>query len=189
MGPVPIYYEHDEPDHRAEAHMAVSGKNRKTEKRWQFEPGEDHIQVEVPEEERTTLFPDGCFGEYEADLRELEKYYNEDRYLFSRTDQCAPELIPAAECLLDTLDQMLSASVFIFDEYGSSGLRKLAVDLMDRICKDSYAAGEKVSAHVSWMLQQFPEDEILREDLKEIDETFTDFYLEAYGVMIKKKKC
>ena len=188
MGSVPIYYEFDEPDNQDGPVKSVSEKKRDTEQGWQYEPRTELIHIDVPKHEWIVLFPDDNYGKIGADLKNLEKAYNEDRYHFYQTDYHTPELIPAAEYLQDSLDQMLAAAVYIFDEYGSPKLQECALALMDRVCKDSYAAGEKVSGHVKWMLQQFPEDDILREDLKDIDEAFTDFYLEAYSILIKNKK-
>lgn len=191
MKPVRIYYECDEPEQVPEEHISIASKTPKTdnEKRWHPSPRMNSVSLSAVPDEKIVLFPDAEYGEYENDLREVESRYNMDHELFQLTGYDAPELIPSAEQLQDTLNDLLNAAALIFDKFGRiPGLQDRALEIMNRICKDSYAIGEKVSKHVKYMSKQFPDDEVLHEDLKEIDESFTDFYLEAYSMMVKYRK-
>ncbi len=191
MNPVPIYYEKDEPEQEGEKFISISNKNHKeeTKKRLKLSPRPFPAQVSIPTDDRIALFPEMDFGEYADDLREIETRYNIDWMLFQKTGFDAPELIPAAEQMQDTLTDVLNAAELIYDEFGKiDGMPEQAVEIMNRVCKDSYAVGEEVSKHVKYMMTQFPGDEELHDDLKEIDEGFTDFYLDAYSVMVKYRK-
>lgn len=191
MNPVPIYYEKDEPDQEPEKYISISNKNNKGEnkKRLQISPRPIPLHTIVLPEDKIILFPEKDYGEYTDDLREIEIRYNIDWQLFQQTAYDTPELIPAAEQMQDTLTDLLNGAKLIFEEFSEiNGLQDHALELMNRVCKDSYAIGEEVSRHVKFMIKQFPNDEVLHEDLKEIDESFTDFYLDAYSMMVKYRK-
>ena len=191
MNPVPIYYENDEPEQEPEKYISISNKNNKGEnkKRLQISPRPIPLHTIVLPEDKIILFPEKDYGEYTDDLREIEIRYNIDWQLFQQTAYDTPELIPAAEQMQDTLTDLLNAARLIFEEFSEiNGLQDHSLELMNRVCKDSYAIGEEVSRHVKFMIKQFPNDEVLHEDLKEIDESFTDFYLDAYSMMVKYRK-
>lgn len=191
MNPVTIYYESDEQDRETEDYISISNIIHKEEnqKRLKLSPRSVSIHMTIQPEDRIALFPEIEYGEYEDNLREIETRYNIDRIQFQKTGFDAPELIPAAEQMQDTLADLLNAAKLIFDEFGkTAGVSEQALEIMNRVCKDSYAIGEEVSRHVKFMMKQFPDDAELRDDLKEIDESFTDFYLEAYSVMVKYRK-
>ena len=191
MQSVPIYYEESEPEekHGDYTHITHISKNQEKDKRWHPEPRITSVSVEVPPEQWIDLFPDEDYGDYESDLREVEKRYNEDHMEFYAANIHDPELIPCAEQFQDTLAELMTAARLIFDKIGKTPEMKVcALAVMNRISKDCYALEDSVSRHAKWMMDRYPDDEVLRSDMNEIDSLFLDFYLDVYNTIGRYKK-
>lgn len=190
MQSVPIYYENNETNDGEEyTHISHINHNKEKETRWHPEPRLTPVSVTVSPEQWISLFPDEDYGDYESDLREVEKRYNEDRAQFYAADIHDPELIPCAEQLQETLAELMTAARLLFDKISRTEELKLcALAIMNRISKDCYALEEAVSRHAKLMEEQYPDDNILKDDLNEIDSLFLDFYLDVYNTMGRYKK-
>lgn len=190
MQPVPIYYDNNE-DETTEKYSEPKHINQHYEKkaRWHPEPRFIPAPVVISPDQWTDLFPDEDYGDYESDIREVERRYNEDRIQFYSADIHDPELIPCAEQLRDTLAEVMTAARLIFDKLSFSHELKLcAMAVMNRVLKDCYALEDAVSKHAKWMMDQYPEDEVLHFDMTEIDSLFLDFYLDVYNTIGNYKK-
>ena len=191
MHPVPIYYENNETDENFEntTHSTHINQNQAKDRRWHPEPRENTIPVTVPPDQWIELFPEADYGEYGSDLREVERRYNEDRTAFYAADIQDPELIPCAEQLQDTLAELMTAARLLFDKIGNTPeLRVCALAIMNRISKDCYALEDAVSKHAKIMEEQYPDDDVLKADLTEIDSLFLDFYLDVYNTLGRYRK-
>ena len=185
MQSVPIYYENNEPNEGAGyTHIKYTNHNKEKDTRWHPEPRITSSSVTVSPEQWISLFPDEDYGDYESDLREVEKRYNEDRAQFYAADIHDPELIPCAEQLQETLAELMTAARLLFDKIARTNELKLcALAIMNRISKDCYALEDAVSRHAKLMEEQYPDDEILKDDLNEIDSLILDFYLDVHNTM------
>ena len=191
MHPVPIYYENSQTEDEIinTTHSTHINQNQAKDKRWHPEPRENSVIVTVAPEQWIQLFPEADYGEYESDLREVEKRYNEDRTAFYAAEIQDPELIPCAEQMQDTLAELMTAARLLFDKIGNTPeLKVCALAIMNRISKDCYALEDAVSRHAKIMEEQYPDDEILKADLTEIDSLFLDFYLDVYNTMGRYRK-
>ena len=191
MHPVPIYYENSETEDEVinTTHSTHINQNQAKDKRWHPEPRGNSVIVTVAPQQWIQLFPEADYGEYESDLREVEKRYNEDRTAFYSAEIQDPELIPCAEQMQDTLAELMTAARLLFDKIGNTPeLKVCALAIMNRISKDCYALEDAVSRHAKIMEEQYPDDEILKADLTEIDSLFLDFYLDVYNTMGRYRK-
>ena len=191
MQPVPIYYEESgsEEDEERCTHIQHKKTTQTGEARWHPESRVTVIHAEVPTEQWIKLFPDENYGTYEADFREVEQRYNEDHLSFMTTDVHDPELIPCAEQLQDTLAELMTAAKLMFDKIGKTqGMKSAALAVMNRVSKDCFVLENAISKHAEIMVEQYPEDEVLHDDLSEIDSEFLDFYLDVYKTLENYKK-
>lgn len=189
MQPVPIYYENIEREESEKHFHSPASSKQKNEKRWHPEPRNQRTDVEISQEQWIDLFPFEDYGEYEEDFREVERRYNQDRAQFYAIDFHDPELIPAAEQLQDTLTELMIGAKILFDKFcNSKTLEMCAIAIMIRVSKDCYALAEEVGQHTKLMMDQYPDDEILHEDMKEIENEFIEFYLDVYSTLGRYKK-
>lgn len=191
MHPVPIYYENSETEANFDniTHSTHINQNSSRDGRWHPEPRENVHSVTVSPEQWIELFPEGNYSEYESDFREVERRYNEDRTAFYAADIQDPELIPCAEQLQETLAELMTAARLLFDKNGNTPeLKVCALAIMNRISKDCYSLEDAVSKHAKLMEERYPDDEILKADLTEIDSLFLDFYLDVYNTMGRYRK-
>ena len=192
MQPVPIYYEESGPeeDEGKYSHIQHKKMAQTSEARWHPEARINAIHADVPADQWVKIFLDENYGQYEEDFREVERRYNEDRQAFLSTDVHDPELIPCAEQFQDTLAELMTAAKLIFDKIGKTKETKSnALALMNRVSKDCFVLEKAVSDHAETMIERYPDDDILRSDLSEIDSEFLDFYLDVYKTLeIYKKK-
>ena len=191
MQGVPIFFEDNRKNDEDDDFSCVSPikYSQEEDRRWHPVHRDCLNHTDVPAEQWVDLFPEEYYGEYEADIREVEKRYNEDRIQFYTADIHDPELIPCAEQLQDTLAELMTVAKLIFDKIGKTPEIKMhALDVMDRIMKDCFALEDAVSRHAKLMMERYPDDEILRDDMTEIDSLFLDFYIDIYGTLGRYKK-
>ena len=191
MKPVRIYYQSDDTDQETSGQVYFS-RNKNMIEYDQPEEGISFSSADtaaVPESEKIVFFPGTDYGEFDPEFRALEQRYNSDRSVFFHTDYHDPELIPAADQLRDTVEKMLRSAKLLFDRFGEDEKQKsCALEIMNQCCRDCFSLEDEVSKHAKLMMMQYPDDEILREDMREIDEDFLDFYLKAYHIRERYKK-
>lgn len=186
MEPIRIYYEDFEPEDNNNS-VNYAGKKRNPEQQRNTEKEKKNDPEEIQPSALIRLFPYADCGEKENYFRELEKRYTADRMDFYGLDYHAPEMIPAAERFQNTIEELCKAARNLFDESDGGAGQMTALDIMTRICKDCYVMEEEVSKHTKMMMESYPDDEILCEDMEDIAESLLDFSLKVYHTMMKYK--
>jgi hypothetical protein len=186
MEPIRIFYEETKPDEYNDP-VFCAVKKHHTDEQIKTGTGSRKNRAEIHSSEQIQLFPDTDYGENENLFRDLEKRYNTDRAVFYKMDFHAPEMLPAAEEFQNTLEELCKAAKKLFDESGGMSGQIAALNIMSRICKDCYVMEEEVSKHAKMMMESYPDDELLCEDMKDIAESFLDFSLKVYHTMMKYK--
>lgn len=185
MEPVRIYYENE----RSESRM---NPIKKTDNGHYLKDSEQQIrktEKSRPEaEEDIILFPETLLKKTEA-VCEMEAHYNIDRTAFLAVDYREPEILPIAEKFQESLDEIRRFIKTSFDQSNSESEKaELYLNILNLVCKDCYEIEEKVSKHAKFMMEAFPDDDCLCEDMEDITEDCLNFYLKAYHTMMKCKR-